>query len=102
MIDLNDSIDPSSGWTLAEAHAINDAGQIVGSGFHNGAMRAYLITPIPEPFTLTLSGIGAAGLLAWAGVMRLHNRLSCTPNGLACARVSRHFAARKGAARSGE
>ena len=46
MIDLNDLIDPESGWVLGEAHAINDAGQIVGSGVRNGATQAFLLDPI--------------------------------------------------------
>ncbi len=28
------------------ANAINNAGQIVGSGTHNGASRAFLLTPV--------------------------------------------------------
>jgi formylglycine-generating enzyme len=58
MIDLNLLIDPLSGWQLREAHAINDAGQIVGFGFHDGKGHAYLLTPVPEPTTLSLMGIG--------------------------------------------
>ena len=47
MIDLNSLVDPSSGWTLVVATAINDLGQIAGSW--NGARRAqtaFLLTPI--------------------------------------------------------
>lgn len=32
-------------WVFVEATAINDAGQIVGTGFHNGEMRGFLLTP---------------------------------------------------------
>src|SRR5262249_55232266 len=35
MLDLNDLIDKSSGWTLVGATAINDSGQIVGSGLNH-------------------------------------------------------------------
>jgi probable HAF family extracellular repeat protein len=45
MYDLNDLIDPNSGWTLAEAHGINDQGQIVGTGTVNGSTHAFLLTP---------------------------------------------------------
>jgi uncharacterized membrane protein len=48
MVDLNTLIDPSSGWVLQRAAAINDAGQIVGSGFFNGEtyLEAFLLTPL--------------------------------------------------------
>ncbi len=46
MADLNDLIPPDSGWTLAEARGINDRGQIVGDGEHNGQERAFLLTPL--------------------------------------------------------
>lgn len=53
--DLNDLIPANSGWELTTATAINDGGQIVGSGTINGQERAYLLTPltkaalVPEP-----------------------------------------------------
>jgi hypothetical protein len=45
MTALNDLIPPGSGWTLWYATAINNGGQIVGFGFHNDQLRAYLLTP---------------------------------------------------------
>ncbi|HEB60661.1 MAG TPA: DUF3466 family protein [Phycisphaeraceae bacterium] len=45
-LDLNDLIDPAEGWTLYYAYDINNAGQIVGNGLHNGQQRAFLLTPI--------------------------------------------------------
>lgn len=45
--DLNDLIPAGSGWWLSKAKAINDAGQIVGIGYHNGLTRAFLLTPAP-------------------------------------------------------
>jgi probable HAF family extracellular repeat protein len=45
MSDLNDLIPPGSGLTLRSASAINNAGQIVGYGAHNGQFRAFLLTP---------------------------------------------------------
>jgi probable HAF family extracellular repeat protein len=45
MTDLNDFLPPNSGWTLYEATAINDAGQLVGYGTVNGrGFRAFLLT----------------------------------------------------------
>lgn len=44
-INLNDLIDPTSGWHLAEATDINNAGQIVGHGSKDGQTHALLLTP---------------------------------------------------------
>jgi probable HAF family extracellular repeat protein len=45
MLDLNRSIPPDSGWTLTEARAINDRGQVVGIGRRDGQPRGFLLTP---------------------------------------------------------
>jgi RNA polymerase sigma factor (sigma-70 family) len=45
--DLNSLIDPEADWQLVYARGINDKGQIVGGGVHNGARRAFLLTPKP-------------------------------------------------------
>lgn len=45
MYDLNTLIPPDSGWVLSGAYGINDTGQIVGGGRHNGEVRAFLLTP---------------------------------------------------------
>lgn len=67
MTDLNDLLpaDEKSRWTLHRAYGINDAGQIVGVGFHNGSIRAFLLSPIGE-FKLSTASLklvkgGAAG-----------------------------------------
>lgn len=47
-IDLNDRIDPASGWTLMRADDINFSGQISGTGFMNGNQsdaHAFRLTP---------------------------------------------------------
>jgi probable HAF family extracellular repeat protein len=49
---LNDLIDPSLGWNLQSAAAINDSGQIAGTGAINGTTHAFRLTPI-VPKTLT-------------------------------------------------
>lgn len=42
MADLNNLIPADSGWLLLGASSINDAGQIVGWGIHDGEHRAFL------------------------------------------------------------
>ncbi len=46
MQDLNEMIPRDSDWTLENAQAINDRGQIVGQGLHGGRERAFLLTPV--------------------------------------------------------
>jgi probable HAF family extracellular repeat protein len=68
MIDLKDEIPIGSGWQLLAATAIHDQGQIVGYGNKlvgaNMVVRAFLLTPVPEPSTYALAVIGVVGLLA--------------------------------------
>ena len=45
MTDLNTTIASSSGWTISNAAAINDAGVIVGEGIRYGFGRAIMLTP---------------------------------------------------------
>jgi probable HAF family extracellular repeat protein len=66
MQDLNDLINPASGWTLNVARSINDLGQIVGSGTIGGRSHTFLLTPVPEPSTFVLLSIGILGLWAYA------------------------------------
>jgi probable HAF family extracellular repeat protein len=78
MIDLNTLIDPpSSGYTLEEARAINDNGQIVGYGYNYSTHQedAYLLTPVPEPLTVVALAIGIACL---GGYIRLRFRTALT------------------------
>jgi hypothetical protein len=52
MRSLDSLVDPSSGWALQEVTDINNSGQIVGWGLHDGLQHAYLmnpIAPLPEP-----------------------------------------------------
>jgi uncharacterized membrane protein len=48
--ELSTLLPPNSGWelsgTFAEANDINDRGEIVGTGLHNGEWRAFLLTPL--------------------------------------------------------
>jgi probable HAF family extracellular repeat protein len=49
MVNLNEYLPPGSGWTnLASADAINDNGQIAGSGYlADGSYHGYLLSPAP-------------------------------------------------------
>lgn len=75
VIDLNAMIPSDSGWVLAQATGINDAGQIVGFGEHNGQFRAFLLTPsgASGAFCDVAPGAayaGAVALLAERGIAR--------------------------------
>ncbi|MEI8194356.1 MAG: hypothetical protein WCI73_00450 [Phycisphaerae bacterium] len=74
MIDLNSVIEPSLGWTLDSANAINDVGQIVGYGLINGQTHAFLLTPVavPEPSALfsVLVPLGICGAFGRLNVKR--------------------------------
>lgn len=66
LLDLNNLLDPAVApyWYLAGATAINDAGQIVGSGQGPGGTGGFLLTPVPEPHALFWIA------LCWIGVYR--------------------------------
>ena len=55
MTDLNSLLPANSGWTLTDAEAINDHGEIVGTGVHNSKTHAYLLNLHPP--ILILPGI---------------------------------------------
>ena len=66
MLDLNSLIASSSGFTLEDASAINNQGDIVGYGINaEGQQDAFLLTPeaTPEPSTQFLFLIGCACLV---------------------------------------
>lgn len=48
VFELQSLLDPvsGSGWTIVSASALNDLGQIVGYGKHDGEERLFLMTPI--------------------------------------------------------
>lgn len=58
MTDLQSLINPSSGWVIQDAWAINDNGYIAGNGLFNGLERAFVLAPqspstsIPEPASI--------------------------------------------------
>lgn len=49
MTDLNSLIPDDSGWLLTDALGINNTGQIVGSGYIDNQLHAFLLTPASEP-----------------------------------------------------
>ena len=69
MTDLNSLIDSSSGWTLITAVTINDNGEIVGLGVHNGQTRAFLLTPftITSPVAGEVWIAGEQDTIRWEG-----------------------------------
>ena len=70
MLDLNDLIDPASGWLLSSASDINEAGWIVGTGYIDGEEHGFLLIPIPEPSVLALALFALAALAARAARRR--------------------------------
>jgi probable HAF family extracellular repeat protein len=77
IVELNQLIDPDSGWNLEAAVRINDAGQIVGYGTYNGAIRGFLLSPevscslSAEPTSINQ---GQTSTLTWSST----NATSCT------------------------
>jgi len=67
MTDLNLTLPPGSGWILQEATAINDSGQIAGTGLTGGQRHAFLLTPT----TSTTNQINIAGII---GQLPLNSR----------------------------
>jgi len=61
MLDLNNFIPSGSGWVLTSAHALNDAGQIVGVGQHGGQSRAFLLNPVSDLSIALYAGLTING-----------------------------------------
>ncbi len=69
--DLNNHVDPSLGWTIEVADAINDRGQIAAEAYQeNGDYHAVLLTPTPEPEPSSLCLLIVAGLGVLARKLR--------------------------------
>ena len=61
--NLNQLISPAAGWTLTTALGINNDGQIIGIGQLNGVNAAFLLTPTPEPASISVIAFGLGLLL---------------------------------------
>jgi probable HAF family extracellular repeat protein len=46
IFNLNNLLQPNSGWQLRSATGINNNGQIVGIGDFNGQRKGFLLTPV--------------------------------------------------------
>jgi probable HAF family extracellular repeat protein len=68
VVDLNAFVPMGAGWELISAQQINDAGQIVGTGWHDGALRGFLLTPVPEPSGLLLGLAAVVAAQRWRRV----------------------------------
>ncbi len=77
IIDLNSVLPSNSGWTLISATGINNRGDIVGTGMHNGVMRAFLLRVVPLVF------------VPGAGASTLNNATMNADEWLGC--IGRHF-----------
>ena len=80
MLDLNSLIDTNSGWTINEARAINDSGQITGWGYFAGKTRAYRLDPIPPRMSTYRSetNVAVSWSPAWPGIV-LESSLTLSP-----------------------
>ena len=67
MIDLNSLLPASSGWVLDSANAINNSGQIVGTGKHNGVETAFLASL--DSSAVTISNVAVAEACPANGVL---------------------------------
>lgn len=52
-INLNDTLPVVSSWNLSSASDINNSGQIVGLGIHNGELHGFLLTPTEGAIAIT-------------------------------------------------
>jgi probable HAF family extracellular repeat protein len=67
MLDLSSLVvNPMAGLTLMAGEAINDSGQIAVYAVNaDGGGQGVLLTPVPEPSTVILIGIGTMGLVGY-------------------------------------
>lgn len=62
MYDLNNYLSENQGWTLIQANAVNNRGQIVGYGTNpQGQTHAFLLNPLPPCTALNYTGFKQGG-----------------------------------------
>jgi probable HAF family extracellular repeat protein len=64
LISPNSPINPQSGWVFEQADGVNSNGDIIGTGLNVDGSSAFLLTPVPEPATLSVLILCGLGLLA--------------------------------------
>jgi probable HAF family extracellular repeat protein len=72
--DLNDLIDPASGWELVEAWDVNGHGDIVGWGYYDGEERGFVLSDQSE-----VPGLPAIALVVPAAIIALRRRRRSAP-----------------------
>src|SRR5271165_201749 len=72
--DLNTLVTNAGGFTLDYATAINNAGQIVGTGYINQSQHAFLLTPVPSTAPAIAAVVGAG--------LSVPSVKSVSPNGI--------------------
>ena len=80
LIDLNSLSPADSGWTLQNAYAINQDGQIVGTGIIDGETHAFLATDppataVPEPDSVL--GTLVLGVFSMGAWLKRRKGVSC-------------------------
>jgi hypothetical protein len=80
-IDLNSLLPPNSGWTLLTATAVNERGQITGTGTIGGQSRAYRLSPptFESPLSRLLGKVEV--LILFGGVAAGGGGFGITPSG---------------------
>jgi hypothetical protein len=58
--DLNDLIDPGTGWLLQQAFAVNTKGSIAGVGRLNGQARVFRLTPVRDMTAPVITALSAS------------------------------------------
>jgi uncharacterized membrane protein len=77
--DLNNLIDPASGWVLHFARDINDKGEIVGYGESNGQKRGMLLSMAAPPAPVLVSPengtnqVGTSVTFSWSAALGAEN-----------------------------
>src|SRR5207302_8755274 len=74
LTDLNDYLRPGFGWELSSATGINDSGQIVGTGIHDGDTHAFLLTPSSGNGIDFVDTTGLDNNTFWTGLYDLGKR----------------------------